>query len=319
MRWGARIARPIDSLYLGGGTPTLLGGENIAKIINSADRAFGMDDAEITLECNPADHLKETLSLSAEAGVNRLSLGVQSGIERELRLLGRRHGTGEVAATLKNARDAGISNISLDLMIGLPESNLSTLRRSLDFVLSNEPKHVSVYILKIEEGTPFGRTPPALPDDDAVAEQYLFAAEYLEKNGLLQYEISNFAIPSYESRHNTRYWDCREYLGIGPAAHSFLDGRRFYYPREYRRFMEGCATVPDGNGGDSDEYILLRLRLCEGIVFEKYEKRFGAFPKAMLKKAERLIAEGYVELDGNGIRLTKKGFLISNAVIGELI
>ncbi len=278
-----------------------------------------MNDAEITLECNPADDLERTLYLAAKAGVNRLSVGVQSGIEHELRMLGRRHGTSEVASTLKNARTVGINNISLDLMIGLPDSDLSTVRRSLDFVLSHEPKHVSVYILKLEADTPFGRNPPALPDDDAVAEQYLFTIEHLEKNGIFQYEISNFAIPSFESRHNTRYWDCREYLGIGPAAHSFLDGRRFYYPREYRKFIEGCATVPDGEGGDSSEYIMLRLRLCAGIIFEEYAKRFGTFPKEILQKAGRLKTEGYIELDGKGIRLTKKGFLVSNAVIGELI
>ncbi len=318
-KWGVRLGRPIDSLYLGGGTPTLLGGENIAKIIETAERSFGFMDPEITLECNPADDLRETLAAAKKAGVNRLSIGVQSANEDELSMLGRRHTSDDAKKTVNVARECGIDNISLDLMIGLPESSIEKLSNSIDFVCSLQPTHISVYILKIEEGTAFYKNCVAVPSDEEIEKQYLFTVEKLESLGFLQYEISNFSKTGFESRHNLKYWNCEEYLGLGPAAHSYINGNRFYYPRDIKKFMDGCEVMQDGTGGDCDEYIMLRLRLSDGIIFSDYEKRFGAFPADKIRKAETLSKHGLITFDNNGFRLTKKGFLLSNSVIGEFI
>lgn len=319
-RWGVRVVRPIDSLYLGGGTPSLLGGENIKRILGTVRDTFSLcDDAEITLEANPADDLMETLSVAAQAGVNRLSLGVQSGNESELKMLGRRHKNSDVVRTVHDARASGIKNISMDLMIGLPNSSIDTVKQSLDFILSLCPNHISVYMLKIEQGTPFYKNTPPLIGEDAESEQYLFVAQYLRKRGYEHYEISNFAKSGYESRHNNKYWNCDEYIGIGPAAHSFLAGRRFYYERNINKFLAGAPTVDDGAGGDSDEYIMLRLRLRDGLEFSEYQNRYGAFPKEKIDTAEKLQSLGLLTLSDSGIALTDKGFLVSNAVIGELI
>ena len=318
-RWGVRVARPIDTLYLGGGTPSLLGGENIKKIISAVDRAFGIKKgAEITLECNPADELEDTFLAAAAAGVNRLSVGVQSGIGRELSVLGRRHGVEDAEKTVLAARRAGIENISLDLMLGLPESTLDTVLESINYICSLQPQHISVYMLKIEEGTPFYKNRPPLPSEDETAEQYLFVCRELKKRGYLQYEISNFCKKGYESRHNKNYWLLGEYLGIGPSAHSFLDGRRFYYPRDTRAFLEGTAVIPDGTGGELSEFIMLRLRLGEGLLWEEAAAR-GADVDKMKKTAERLKDTGLLEVCDKGIKLTERGFLLSNAVIGEFI
>ncbi len=319
LKWGVRIARPIDSLYLGGGTPTLLGGENIEKIIFAAERSFGLHNPEITLECNPADDLSDTLKRAAAAGVNRLSIGVQSGNEDELKMLGRRHTILDAVRTVNDAKSVGIDNISVDLMIGLPESNLDKLKKSIDFVCSLAPSHISVYILKIEDGTPFSKMKLSMPSDEEIESQYLFCAETLEKRGYNQYEISNFAKAGFESRHNLKYWNCDEYLGIGPAAHSFLSGKRFYYPRDIKSFMSGCEIIPDGEGGTYDEYIMLRLRLCEGIIFKEYEKRYGALPEDFIKTAKHLEKLGLIDVFADRICLTKKGFLLSNSVIGEFL
>ena len=319
-KWGARNVRPIDTLYLGGGTPSLLGGRNIAAILETARRVFGIrEGAEITLECNPGDDLYETLSAAKAAGVNRLSIGVQSGDDRTLKMLGRRHSAKDAETTVALARKLGFDNVSLDLMIGLPESNMESVRQSIDFVCSLSPEHISVYMLKIEPNTPFGISPPPLPDEDAVADQYLFTVDYLEKRGYAQYEISNFCREGRQSRHNKNYWLGGEYLGIGPAAHSFYGGRRFFYPRDLSAFMKGTETVPDGEGGTREEFMMLRLRLCEGVDLAEYEKRFGPLPEKTKATAERLERMGLVCAENNRIRVTKQGFLVSNAVIGELL
>ncbi len=319
MRWGVRAARPIDSLYLGGGTPSLLGGERIAEIVGAAKDAFGFLSPEITLECNPADDLAQTLKTAAKSGVNRVSLGVQTANEDILKVLGRRHNNADVGKTVKAVRAAGIDNLSLDLMIGLPGSDCEDVRRSLEFLLSFAPEHISVYMLKIEEGTPFFENTPSLPDEDEVARQYLLVAEYLKRQGFEHYEISNFAKPNKQSRHNLKYWNCEEYIGIGPAAHSFLDGKRFYYERDLHGFLQGAAPTPDGSGGDREEYLMLRLRLREGINFIEYENRFGEFPSEWRDTACRLASGGFVELTDNGFALKEEGFLLQNKILGEFI
>lgn len=173
-------------------------------------------------------------------------------------------------------------------MLAVPGQTVNSLKDSIAFCADAGVRHVSAYILKIEEGTRFyeKRGELTLPDEDATCELYLTACEELEKRGFMQYEISNFAEPGYESRHNLKYWDCDEYLGIGPAAHSFIDGRRFFFPRDIESFIAGCEPTDDGEGGSFEEYLMLRLRLNKGLVFSEVEERFGhGVPEDMIKNA----------------------------------
>lgn len=320
--WGGKLCRPVDTVYFGGGTPSLLG-NRIVPLLRAARSSFCItDNAEITAELNPAGNSAEFLSACKTAGVNRLSVGAQSGSDDELLLLGRTHTVKDTAETVKAARDMGFKNISLDLMCGLPGSNTESLKKSLDFTVGLEPEHISVYILKIEENTLFykNKATLALPDDDETAEQYMYICEYLESKGYLHYEISNFCRPGYESRHNLKYWNCDEYLGIGAAAHSFIDGKRFFYPRSIKAFLNGEPPVPDGDGGDAAEYIMLRLRLSRGINFAEYRRRFGSdLPDSFIKAAERLKSIGLVKITENAVAITDRGMPVSNSIITELL
>lgn len=159
-----------------------------------------------------------------------------------------------------------------------------------------------------------------LPDEDKTCELYLTACEELEKRGFMQYEISNFAKRGCESRHNLKYWNCEEYLGIGPSAHSFIGGGRFFFPRDTESFIANCEPVSDGEGGGFEEYLMLRLRLCEGLIFSEVKERFGhGVPENIIEKCERFSRAGLTVCDGEHIALTRRGFLVSNAVIAELM
>ena len=313
-QWGGKINRPIDTIYLGGGTPSLLN-HRLVPLLKAVYENFKvLDNAEITLELNPADNVLEILQNAKAAGVNRISIGAQSGDDAELSLLGRRHTASDTVNAVRVARELGFNNISLDLMLGLPNSNTETFKKSLDFVLSLSPKHISAYILKIEENTRFFKKKDTLnlPDDDSICDQYLLMCDTLEKASFCHYEISNFAKNSFESRHNLKYWNCEEYLGIGPSAHSFLDGKRFYYPRDLKQFIKGNTPIPDGDGGDLEEQIMLALRLKKGIKTDTLS------PKA-IKKCEIFANNGLGVLKDNLFSLTDQGMLLSNTIISEIL
>ncbi len=320
---GQRLKRPCDTIYFGGGTPSLLGGERIAKLVSTVKESFGNNISEITVECNPADDLKADFELMAKMGVNRVSLGVQSGIDTELKALSRRHTVEDVRRTVENVRQAGIHNISLDLMLGIPHQTTESLKKSLDFLLSLEPTHISAYMLKIEPDTPFGKTDIAsldLPDEDTVSDMYLFVSDYLHNHGFEHYEISNFAKQGYRSKHNTMYWLCEEYLGLGPAAYSYLNGKRFSFNRNCEQYLLSPVVQSDGEGGDFKEFCMLRLRLSDGIDFSELSTRFGqAKTDALKQKALKFKNSGLITLSDRNISLTVKGFLVSNAVISELL
>ena len=320
---GERFSRCADTVYIGGGTPTLLGGKRLSDILHCAKRSFFVpSDAEITVEANPADDLYDTLASVAAAGVNRLSVGVQSSNEVELGLLGRRHRNGDVLRTVREAREVGIGNISLDLMLGIPSQTTKSLGESIDFLLSLSPEHISAYMLKIEPGTPFfdRRDSLDIPDPDRVADMYLYAADRLECAGYRQYEISNFSKPGYESRHNLKYWRGDEYLGIGPAAHSFVDGKRFFYPRSTQDFIDGKDPVPDGAGGSAEEYIMLSLRLSEGINLSELKKKYGVLPtERYIELVKRLIGCRYAKETADGFSLTPRGMLLQSEIVIEIL
>ena len=241
-----------DTLYFGGGTPSLLAPAQTEEIINAAKRVFALDNAEVTLECNPCTVNPEKLSAFRTAGVNRLSVGFQSADDGELALLGRLHNTDRAVKCVLDAAEAGFENISCDLMTALPGQTPQKLAHSIKTISELPVKHISAYILKPEEGTPFDteKLRASLPDEDETAALYLETVRLCEEAGFLQYEISNFAKPGFESRHNLKYWRCHrdDYIGIGPGAHSFFGGVRFACPEELGSFIEDSVqqrTVTD--------------------------------------------------------------------------
>lgn len=234
---GGRRRERADTLYFGGGTPSLLGGRRLQRILEQSREVFGLEGAEITLEANPADELKETLRCFAAAGGNRLSLGMQSADREELRWLGRRHTPDQVLAAAEAARKAGIQNLSLDMMLGLEGQTPASVARSAAVCAELGAAHVSAYLLKIEPGTPLGRREDLrLPDEEGCAQLYLAACEALEKAGFAQYEISNFAKPGFSSRHNRKYWNGEPYLGIGRPPIPFWMAAAFSILRMWKRF-----------------------------------------------------------------------------------
>lgn len=315
--------RIYDTVYFGGGTPSLIGSDNIAKILSHIRKT---DGCEVTVECNPSDTGSESssfdFSLIAGSGVNRISMGLQSADNSERKILGRRGGCDDVERAIKRAKEAGINNISLDLMLAIPNQTAESLEKSVEFCKSSGATHISAYILKIEECTPFYRIKDslALPDEDETCDLYLNAVSLIEKAGYKQYEISNFSLNGFESRHNLKYWRSEEYLGIGASAHSFVNGKRFYYERSIDAFISGNPPVDDGFGGDEEEYIMLALRLCEGLDFSKFKEKFGhPISESIKAKASMLEKHGLVNIDENRISLTVNGFLVSNQVIVNLI
>ena len=321
-QWAPQV-NAADTLYFGGGTPSLMGGRRLAQVISAARRLYGLDGAEITLEANPADDLADTLSAFAAAGGNRLSLGMQSAVPEELALLGRRHTPADVARTVADAHGAGIRNVSLDVMLGIGGQTAATACRSVDTAAGLGATHLSAYLLKIEPNTPYGTCPPDLPSEDETVELYHAAFERMDSHGYRQYEISNAALPGYESRHNLKYWLSDPYLGLGPAASSCLGGRRFTYPRDTAAFIAGNAPTEDpcegAAVGSPEEYALLRLRLAQGLSAADFAARFGtSLPTEWVERAAALPSSLVTAADDT-IRLTREGFLLSNAIISRII
>ena len=293
-----------DTIYFGGGTPSIIEPHLISKIINKAKEQFDIArDCEITVECNPSKNLEKDFEQYADCGVNRISLGMQSAVNQERFALGRRAGKAEIERAVNQARQSGINNISLDLMLGTPKQTLSSLDETFDFIRQMNVEHISAYMLKIEEGTKFYemQNKLQLPQEDTVPEMYIKTVDFLNSIGLNQYEISNFAKEGYESRHNTKYWQLTDYLGIGASAHSFWGGKRFYYTKDFE-------IIDDGNGGGIDEQIMLGLRLAKGIDKRLVTKDYSQFIKM------NLMAE-----NDTNIYLTKEGMLVSNTIINALI
>ena len=311
--WGKRINRTVDTVYIGGGTPSVMGAD-IIPLINAIRENFSLlPGAEITTECNPSLDVS-FLEAAKSAGINRLSFGVQSGDDARLKTLGRTHTAADAAFAVNAARKAGFENISLDIMLATPESTVKSAKADANFICSLSPEHISAYILKIEPNTAFYAIKDKLnlPDDDGAARQYLAVCELLESRGYSHYEISNFARAGKESRHNLKYWRCEEYLGIGPSAHSFISGERFYYPKDLKAFIGKAEPVPDGTGGGKEEKLMLSLRISDGVPTNR-------FSGEALKKARRFETAGLIKISDGRISLTDKGMLVSNSVITELL
>lgn len=316
-------AKCVDTIYFGGGTPSAWGAENISRVLQTVREHFTLaENTEITVECNPSSLTSAFFETCADSGVNRISLGLQSAVDSERKKLGRRADRTAVLDCLQAARNAGIENVSLDLIIGIPDQTKESLQQSLDFLIESKVPHASVYLLSIEEGTYFYKNAAKLnlPDEDTAADFYLQTVDYLNRNGLQQYEISNFAIPGFESRHNTRYWLQKEYLGIGAAAHSFVNGKRFGFPRSIDSFLQGLPPEQYAQGGDFEEFAMLRLRLSQGLTHKDCLKKFGfPIPISVLRTAEKYKKCNLIEINEQGIRLTPNGFLVSNMLLADLL
>ena len=322
----------VDTIYFGGGTPSLLSGEEILRILKTVRSVFRVsDDAEITMEANPGTLDPEKLSAYHTAGVNRLSIGLQSADPRELKRLGRIHTREEFENSFLLARLEGFQNINVDIMYAIPNQTEQTLSATLDYVISLDPDHISFYGLKIEPETPFGRDEnieASLPVEDTQADMYLNSAQKLEEAGFLQYEISNFSKPGFECRHNVKNCKCQDYIGFGPAAHSLFEGTRFSYKKEIRSFI--ADPLQRGNLIDvfeeqteediAKQFVMLGFRLRLGIDVEEYAERFkDDFEARYLEKMTPFIEKQYILPTKTGYRLSRQGLLISNYILSELI
>lgn len=312
-----------DTVYFGGGTPSCLSGEAVGLIMEEIKSSFRLaDGAEITLEANPSSLTKKRLCGYIEAGVNRLSIGVQSAVDGELSLLGRLHSWSEAKNAVLLAREQGVDNISCDLILGTPGQTLESLALSVSRLLELKVPHISAYMLKIEENTPFDcdGIKDLAAGEDLVCDMYLSLCRTLRDSGYSRYEISNFSLPGYFSRHNLKYWTLKEYLGIGPSAHSFIGGRRLYIPSDVAGFINNLVSedlVEDDNINMLEEYIMLSLRLDSGASYQKIAS-LGGDAGRVRHKAEIFSQNGLIKLSDSSFSLTDRGALVSNSLILEI-
>ena len=320
----------VDTIYFGGGTPSLLTPEQVGRIIAAVRTNFKIDpDAEITMEMNPATVTPETLAAYRGLGVNRASFGVQTFDDRALKLLARGHDANDARTTFRMLRDAGFENVSFDLIAGLPGQTLAGWGRNLDEAIAMSPDHISLYLLEIHEGTPLAeqvrskRQP--MPDEELSAEMYEVMLDRLADAGYEQYEISNFAKPGFESRHNTKYWRLEPVFGFGVSAHSFDGRERYANERDTARYAvmiesNGSAEVTRESVDAASEFAFLGLRLEKGIDLADYQKRFGSDLVANNRaEVDRLQDAGLIEVDSDRMRLTRRGKLFSNEVFAVFV
>lgn len=316
----------VDTVYFGGGTPSYLGAARLCRILQTVLRRYDVArDAEITLEANPdsAGDWKELRRLR-RAGFNRLSLGVQSTDDALLRRIGRIHTYEQVQQAVTAARKAKFTDLSLDLIYGLPGQTMEDWQRTLADAVALGPEHLSCYGLKLEEGTPLWqqRQTLTLPDDDAQADMYLYTVAALGEMGYEQYEISNFAKPSKASRHNLKYWRMEEYAGFGPGAHSDFGGVRYGYVRDIDSYIAGRLVLSESETDSTlardYEYVMLSLRTAAGIDRQTFEKRYRQRFQPMEALFEQYEKAGLASRTEGGWRLTPKGFLVSNSIIAAL-
>ena len=314
----AKNSRRPDTLYFGGGTPALLHPQQVRQLIEAAAPLPG---AEITLEANPDVVTPESLAGFAAAGVTRISFGVQSADDAQLRRLGRTHTAAAAAQALGWAQQAGFRDICGDIMLALPYYSNAEFDQTLALLQSGGCTHISAYLLKIEPGTAFGRNPPqGLPDADAAADFYLYAVQRLAQEGYRQYEISNFSLPNHEGRHNLLYWNCKDYLGIGPAAHSCIDNVRRFWPNDTAGFVAGSIQEQPEGPCNAEDYLIMQLRLCSGLNLAEYTARYGIrFTDSQMAFLRQCAASGYAVLENDTLRLTPTGMIVQNAILEELI
>ena len=319
-----------DTIYFGGGTPSLLSPDQVEQILNSIHQTFDIaSQVEITMEMNPATVTPATLAGYRALGVNRASFGVQTFDDRELKLLARGHDANDARQTFRLLRDAGFENISFDLIAGLPGQTLSGWKRNLDEAISMRPEHISLYLLEVHEGTPLaeqlksGRR--ARPDEQLAAEMYELMLDRLAAAGYAQYEISNFALPGFESRHNSKYWRLDPVYGFGVSAHSFDGSERYSNVRDTASYVQRIeassnAEVSREAINAASEFAFLGLRLTEGIDLKEYRHRFEKELETEYgAELDKFREAGLVETRNGTLRLTRLGMLFSNEVFSIFV
>ncbi len=336
---GGHLDREVDSLYLGGGTPTVLDFQQLERMFVTVRQNFRLlPHAEITVECAPGTLTQEILETLVNCGVNRVSLGVQSFVDQEAASVGRLHKKATVLDDVARLRQAGISNINIDLIAGLPHQTAASWQLSLDAVIEIGAPHVSVYMLEVDEDSRLGRELMAggtryhahfVPDEELTADVYESACERLNAVGIAQYEISNFAREGSESRHNLKYWTRQPYLGFGVDAHSMLlavrndlDAVRFSTPDSLEQYVAGTAAqrTEISRAGALEETFFLGLRLASGVDLKQVRGRFGSAVVAQLgPRIAELVAINLLEQDGELIRLSSRGRLLSNEVFERFL
>ena len=318
----------IDTVFFGGGTPSTLLPEELSLVLKCIHESFEISEgAEITLEANPKTLDREKLLSAVLHGVNRVSLGLQSIHENELKTLGRIHSYEDFLTTLSLVRSVGITNINVDLMYGIPHQTKDSFRKTLDAVIALDVPHISAYGLIIEEGTPFfeKRDELPLPSEDDEADMYEEAIDTLLSRGYSHYEISNYARSGFECRHNLKYWRDEEYIGVGIAAHSYFEGKRYSNPVCFNEYLseffinyrqEEIITKAD----EEYEYAMMRLRLKEGIDLLEYSGKFGKdFFCGREAFIDRYISAGILAVDDGRLHFTDRGFYLSNTVLSDIL
>ena len=323
---GRNIA--IDTIFFGGGTPSLLTPAEFERIWGVLKESFViLPCAEFTVEANPKTLDGEKLSAYKSCGVNRLSIGLQSIHGNELKILGRIHNFDEFLDSYSLARECGIDNINIDLMYGIPEQTMDSFRETLRQVLALKPEHISLYGLILEEGTPLfnKKEDITFPTEDTECDMYYLAARELASAGYSHYEISNYASADRECRHNLKYWRCEEYIGVGLSAYSYFDGRRFGNTENIKEYLSSdCEKYSYEEKVDKEieayEYVMLGLRLAEGFSLSDYRRRFSRdFCDGRAQIIDGFIKAEYMSIDNDRIRLTDRGFYVSNSILTELI
>ena len=321
----------VTTIYIGGGTPSSIKPELIKRILNEIYNYTEINNIkEITIEVNPGTATKNNLQLYKNCGINRLSIGLQSTNNDILNEIGRIHNFNQFLDTYKWTREAGFKNINVDLMIGIPNQTIDDVKTSLEKVVSLKPEHISVYSLIVEDETPMKKLIESgklkLPDEEDERNQYKYTKNFLELNGYKHYEISNFAKPGFESKHNLNCWEQKQYIGLGVAAHSYINGVRYsntisleeYLNKDSKDIKEihETQTIDDMK----KEYMLLGLRKIDGVQISKFEEKFGENPIYLFKnELKKLIQEGLLIIDLDNIKLTEKGLDLANIVWEEFV
>ena len=324
----------IKTIYIGGGTPSLIESKYIVQIMEEIKSNFELDEnAEITIEVNPGTVTLEKLEDYNKAGINRLSIGLQSTHEHLLKEIGRIHTYLDFLDTYRFAREAGFENINVDLMIGLPNQTLAEVQDSIEEIVSMEPEHISVYSLILEESTPLFKKVEdglELPDEELERKMYWTVKQTLEANGYNHYEISNFAKQNYESKHNLDCWSQKEYIGFGVAAHSYTNGIRYSNIENLEQYIKNYEEDKTEENlifhekqdmeAMQKEYMLLGLRKIDGVSIQEFKIKFVANPVFLYHdKLEKLVNEDLIEIDGDQIKLTNKGLDLANIVWEEFV
>ncbi len=326
-------SKEITTIYIGGGTPSVPDSKYIVKVINTIKNTFKISkDCEITIEVNPGTVTKEKLLDYKKIGINRISIGLQSTSDRILKLIGRIHNYEQFLNTYNLVKEVGYNNINIDLMLGIPSQTEKELIDSLENVINLNPKHISIYSLIVEENTEMQRLINSeklrMIDEDIERRMYWKTKKILEKNGFNQYEISNFAKKSYESKHNMDCWNQEEYVGIGLAAHSYVDKKRFSnidnideYIKNENNFEKNVIVNEIQNKEDqAKEYMMIGLRKINGISISEFEKKFRVNPLFYFRfEISNLTEKGLIEVDLDQIKLTQKGLDFANIVFEEFI